>query len=65
MQIVRPKRETYPQPHVPSCLENHKDKWECRGTWLIRHHKRPRRKAYHPNWRSTELSPFEAGSTRP
>eukprot|EP00975_Prorocentrum_lima_P038553 8101063-Prorocentrum_lima.AAC.1 len=27
-----------------------------RGSWLIRHHRRPRRKTFHPDWKSTEVT---------
>eukprot|EP00975_Prorocentrum_lima_P011704 2488998-Prorocentrum_lima.AAC.1 len=35
------------------------DGWEWRGSWLIRHHRRPKRNTFHPDLMSSELSQFE------
>eukprot|EP00975_Prorocentrum_lima_P014308 3040008-Prorocentrum_lima.AAC.1 len=59
MHLVILKGETESPTTLPSTLKDYEDEWERRGAWLIRHHKRPRRKTYHPNWRSSELSPFD------
>eukprot|EP00975_Prorocentrum_lima_P041121 8639797-Prorocentrum_lima.AAC.1 len=44
-------------------LENDEDECYWHGSWLIRHHRRPRRMAYHPDWKSCELIQFELGNT--
>eukprot|EP00975_Prorocentrum_lima_P028321 5952618-Prorocentrum_lima.AAC.1 len=42
-------------PNSPTMEMN--GKW--RGGWLIRSHRRARRKTFFPDWRSSELSQFE------
>eukprot|EP00975_Prorocentrum_lima_P045136 9455064-Prorocentrum_lima.AAC.1 len=51
--------ETETPPTLPTTFKNNEDEWEWQGNWLKRHHRRPRRRTYHPDWRSTELSQFE------
>eukprot|EP00975_Prorocentrum_lima_P025731 5413946-Prorocentrum_lima.AAC.1 len=62
MQIAILKGERESQTTLPSTLKNYEDEWEWRGTWLIRHHRRPRIiiiNTYYPDWRSSELSHFD------
>eukprot|EP00975_Prorocentrum_lima_P050280 10530263-Prorocentrum_lima.AAC.1 len=46
-------------PQDPPTLTNNEDEWEWRGGCLIPHHRQPRRKTFHPDWRLSELSHFE------
>eukprot|EP00975_Prorocentrum_lima_P028094 5903609-Prorocentrum_lima.AAC.1 len=46
-------------PHSRRSLPRVKMHGSGGGNWLIRHHRRPRKRTYHPDWKSTELSHFE------
>eukprot|EP00975_Prorocentrum_lima_P060984 12787778-Prorocentrum_lima.AAC.1 len=59
MQILILKGDVEAPPQLPPKLTNCEDEWEWRGGWLIHHHRRPRRKTFHPDWRSSEHSQFE------
>eukprot|EP00975_Prorocentrum_lima_P004539 983446-Prorocentrum_lima.AAC.1 len=55
MQILILKGEAEAPPFIPAKLTSSQDEWER----LIRRHQRPRRKTFHPHWKSSEPSQFE------
>eukprot|EP00975_Prorocentrum_lima_P059471 12468980-Prorocentrum_lima.AAC.1 len=59
MQILILTGDVEAPPQAPPKITNSEYEWEWRGSWLIRHHRQPRRKTtFHPDWRSSELSQF-------
>eukprot|EP00975_Prorocentrum_lima_P048638 10176465-Prorocentrum_lima.AAC.1 len=53
MQILILTGDVEAPPQVPLKLTNSEAR---RGSWLIRHHRQPRRQTFHPDWKSSELS---------
>eukprot|EP00975_Prorocentrum_lima_P071284 12936830-Prorocentrum_lima.AAC.1 len=58
MQVLVLKGDVEASLQEPE-LTNSEDEWEWRGSRLTRHHRRPRRKTFHPDLTSSELSQFE------
>eukprot|EP00975_Prorocentrum_lima_P029581 6208872-Prorocentrum_lima.AAC.1 len=59
MQVLIPQGDVEASLQEPPKLTNNEGEWEWRGSWLIRHHRRSRRKTFHPDLKSSELSQFE------
>eukprot|EP00975_Prorocentrum_lima_P041373 8692360-Prorocentrum_lima.AAC.1 len=54
MQILVLTRDVEAPLQTPPRLTNSEDEWEWRGGWPIRHHRRPKRNTFHPDWKSSE-----------